>query len=124
MTVHTPNTMVEGSLEVVVDVERIDVGSGMIIFPQLVGRACSLQLDIGAGQRSVGVLHLPDVGWHSDGTQGIPGPPSLRIVGYSHGGVVLTWGWVEEVPDTFLGSSLKLPWLLGLFSLRVHVGGI
>ena len=124
MTVHKLNMMVEGCLEVAEDEGRMDVGSGMIVFPQLVERACSLQLDIVAVQRCVGVLQLPDAGWHSDGTQGIPEPPSLRIVGYSIDGVVLPWKWVEEVPETFLGSSLMLPWLIGLFSLHVRVGGI
>ena len=111
MTVHKLNMMVEGCLEVAEDEGRMDVGSGMIVFPQLVERACSLQLDIVAVQRCVGVLQLPDAGWHSDGTQGIPEPPSLRIAGYSIDGVVLTWMRVEEVSGNFLGRFLLLPWL-------------
>ena len=82
-------SMVEGCPEVVEDVGREDVGSGMIVFPQLKGRTCLLQLDIGAGTCGVGGLQPRDAGWHSGGTQGIAEAPNLRIVGSSIGGVVL-----------------------------------
>ena len=89
LSVRKLSTMVEGCPEVVEDVGREDVCSGMTVFPQLMGRACSLQLDIGVGTCGVGVLQLRDAGWHSGGNPDIAESPRLRIVGYSIGGVVL-----------------------------------
>ena len=99
-TGRTLRTMEEGSPVAVGGAERVGGRLERLIFLQLMGRACSLRLGIVVEICSVGALQLKGVGWHSGDNQGILGAPSLRIDGCSDGGVV------EEVYETFLGSSL------------------
>ena len=103
---------------VVGDVVHVGDHLERLIFLQLMERACSLRLDIGVEIYSVGVLQLKGAGWYSGDIQGILGAPNLRIDGCSNGGVV------EEVSETFLRSSLLLPWHLDLSFLHARVIGI
>ena len=95
-----------------------------LVFPQLMGRACSLRLGIGVGNRSVVVLQLRSAGWYSGGNRGIVETPRPRIVGKSIGVSGRPWLRVEEVHGTFPGSCSQLLWLLDLFLLYARIAGI
>ena len=95
-----------------------------LVFPQLMGRACSLRLGIGVKTRSVVVLQLRGVGWYSGGNRGIVETPRPRIVGKSNGVMEQPWLRVEEEHGTFPGSCSQLPWLLDLYLLYTRIAGI
>ena len=95
-----------------------------LVFLPLMGRACSLRLDIGVKARSVVVLPLRGAGWYSGGNRGIVETPRPRIVGNSNGVMEPPWLRVEEEHGTFPGSCSHLPWLLDLYLLYTRIAGI